>query len=52
MTINLYQLQHGMKKLNCLMDRILYQIFKDYSEYILKNHGGNIDKPSVKVYVN
>ena len=52
MTINLYQLQHGMKKLNCLMDRILYQIFKDYFEYILKNHGGNIDKPSVKVYVN
>ena len=28
-TINLkYQLQHGMKNLNYLMDHILYQIFK------------------------
>ena len=23
-----YQLRHGMKKLNCLMSHILYQIFK------------------------
>ena len=25
---------------------------QDYFEYILKKHGGNIDKPSVKIYVN
>ena len=25
---------------------------QDYFEYILKNHGQNIDKPSVKIYVN
>ena len=48
-----YQLQHGIINLNCLMDRILYQIFKIIlSEYISKKHGENIDKPSVKVYIN
>ena len=42
-----------MINLNCLMDRILYQIFKIIlSEYISKKHGENIDKPSVKVYIN
>ena len=25
---------------------------QDYFEYILKNHGENIDNPSVKIYVN
>ena len=25
---------------------------KDYFQYILKNHGENIDKPSIQVYVN
>ena len=25
---------------------------QDYSEYILKKHGENTDKPSVKMYVN
>ena len=25
---------------------------QDYSEYIFKKHGENIDKPSVKIYVN
>ena len=25
---------------------------QDYSEYILKKHGENIDKPSIKIYVN
>ena len=25
---------------------------QDYFEYILKNHGANIDNPSVKIYVN
>ena len=35
------------------MDRILYQVFKIIlSEYISKKHGENIDKPSVKVYIN
>ena len=27
-------------------------IIQDYFEYILKKHGGNIDKPSVKIYIN
>ena len=25
---------------------------QDYFEYILKKHGGDIDKPSVQIYVN
>ena len=53
-TMNLkYQLQHGMINLNCLMD-CTYSIsnIQDYFEYILKKHGENIDKPSVKIYVN
>ena len=25
---------------------------QDYFEYILKKHGENIDKPSVKIYIN
>ena len=25
---------------------------KDYFQYILKNHGENIDKPSIQIYVN
>ena len=44
-TINLkYQLEHGKISLNCLMDPILYQIFK--------RHGENMDKRSVKIYIN
>ena len=31
-----------------MMDRVPYQIFK----IILKKHGENIDKPSVKIFVN
>ena len=48
-----YQLQHGMINLNCLMD-CTYSIsnIQDYFEYILKKHGENIDKPTVKIYVN
>ena len=34
------------------MDLILYQIFKDYFEYILKKHREDIDKPSLQLYVN
>ena len=40
--INLkYQLQHGLKNLNYLMDYVLYPIsnIQDYFEYILKKHG-------------
>ena len=37
-TINLkYQLQHGMKNLNCLVDHILYQIFKVILNIFKKN---------------
>ena len=52
-TINLkYLHQHGMINLNCLMDRILYQIFKIILTIFKKKHGEDIDKPSVQVYVN
>ena len=37
-----------MINLNCMMDRVPYQIFK----IMLKKHGENIDKPSVKIFVN
>ena len=37
-----------MINLNCMMGRVPYQIFK----IILKKHGKNIDKPSVKIFVN
>ena len=40
-----------MIKLNCQMDRILYQIFSIILS-ILKKHGEDIDKPSVQIYVN
>ena len=51
--INLkYQLQHGMKNLSYLMDHILYQIFKDYFEYILKTLETVADNPSIRTYVN
>ena len=31
-----YQLQHGMKNLNYLIDHVLYQRYSGYFEYILK----------------
>ena len=37
-----------MINLNYMMGRVPYQIFK----IILKKHGENIDKPSVKIFVN
>ena len=40
-----------MIKLNCQMDRILYQIFSIILS-ILKKHGEDIDKPSVQIYVH
>ena len=51
--INLkYLRQHGTINLNCLMDRILYQIFKIILNTFLKKHGEDIDEPSVQIYVN
>ena len=50
--INLkYQLQHGKKNLNYLIDDNLYQIH-DYFEYILKKHGEKTLNPSIKIYTN
>ena len=40
------QLRHGMKSLNCLMDKILCQILKII---LTKKSIGN---PSVKIYIN
>ena len=39
-----------MKKLNYLMDQILYQIFKIILIY-LKNHGEKTDNPSMKIHI-
>ena len=33
-----YQLRHGMKSLNYLMDYIMYQIILYYFKYVLKKH--------------
>ena len=41
-----------MINLNCLTDRILYQIFKIVLKIFKKKHGEDIDKPSVQIYVN
>ena len=44
-----------MKSLNYLVDHILYQIFKNIFEYILKKHGQKINDNnnlSIKLYVN
>ena len=45
-----YQLQHGMKNLNDLMDYILYQIIKIIK--VIKNHEKVTDNPSIRIYVN
>ena len=47
-----YLHQHGMMNFNCLMDRILCQIFKIISKTSLKKHGEYTNKPSVQIYVN
>ena len=39
-----FQLQRGMINLNCLTDRILYQIFK-ITLSIFKKHGEKTDNP-------
>ena len=51
--INLkYQIQHGMKNLNYLMDHILYQKFKIILNIPSKNHEKITDNPSIRIYIN
>ena len=50
--INLkYQLQLGMKNLNCLMDHTLSDI-QDYFKYINKKHEKIGDNPLIKIQVS
>ena len=52
-TINLkYQLQHGMKILNYLMDHILYEIFKIILNIYYKKHGEKTVNASLRIYIN
>ena len=46
-----YQLQHGMKNLNYLMDYILYKIFKVVLN-VFKNIQKKTDDPSIRISVN
>ena len=49
--INLkYQLQHGMKNLNHLMDHIPY--IHNYFEYMFKKHGKKTINTSIRIYKN
>ena len=41
-----------MMNLNCLMDHILYQIFKNILSIFKKKHNEKIDNPSLRIYVN
>ena len=51
--INLkYQLQHGIKNLNYLMDHILYQIFRIILNIFKKKHETVTDNPSIRIYIN
>ena len=47
-----YQLQHGMLKIWTSDALYFISNIQDYFEYILKEHGEIIDKPSAKIYVN
>ena len=47
-----FQLQHGMKNLDYLMDHILYQIFEIILNISLKTQGEKTDNPSIRIYVN
>ena len=48
-----YQLQHGMKNLNYLIDHVLYQRYSGYFEYILKKkHRKKSVNPLIKKYIN
>ena len=46
-----YQLQRGMINLNCLMDHILYQIFKTIL-IIFKKNNENTNNSSIRIYLN
>ena len=47
-----YQLQHGMKNLNCLMDHNSVSDIQDYFEHIIKKHETVTDNSSIRIYVN
>ena len=47
-----YQLQHGIKNLNYLMDHILYQIFRIILNIFKKKHETVTDNPSIRIYIN
>ena len=47
-----YQLQHGMKNLNCLMDHNSVSDIQDYFENIIKKHETVTDNSSIRIYVN
>ena len=47
-----YQIQHGMKNLNYLMDHILYQKFKIILNISSKKHEKITGNPSIKIYIN
>ena len=52
-TINLkYQLQHGMKNLNNLIDHILHQMFKIILNIYKKKVWGKTVNPSIIKYIN
>ena len=46
-----YQLQRGMINLNCLVDHILYQIFKTIL-IIFKKNNENTNNSSIGIYLN
>ena len=41
-----------MKNLNCLMDHILYQVFKIILNIFKKKHGEKTVNPLIKIYIN
>ena len=47
-----YQLRHGMKSLNYLMDHILYQIFKIILNISLKKYKTVTNNLSIRIYLN
>ena len=47
-----YQIQHGMKNLDYLMDHILYQKFKIILNISSKKHEKITGNPSIKIYIN
>ena len=52
-TINLkYQLQHGIRNLNYVLNYILYHIFRIILSISLKKHRKKTDNPSIRIYMN